>query len=191
MHIFFPVKFKSAADNDNDLAARTIPANNFFVHQIREIHIVRYGDDQPVLPLINNLDIYRYSDEILKHMPEKALKTFQNQLLYSKKEKVLNNANRDRRLNNTLAANAADRTDANLSNRIPKFQDQIKNNFAYRIPLKFLCYIAKVNQCIKIKFDTKFMLMLKTEMKKLFETNANNVANLGAEIIFTDVLFIQ
>ena len=60
------------------MAARTIPANNFFVHQIREIHIVRYGDDQPVLPLINNLDIYRYSDEILKHMPEKALKTFQN-----------------------------------------------------------------------------------------------------------------
>ena len=29
----------------------------FFVHWIREIDTVRYGDDQPVLPLMNNLDI--------------------------------------------------------------------------------------------------------------------------------------
>ena len=64
------------------------------------------------------MDIYRYLDEILKHIPEKALKTFQNLLLYSNKKVILNNANRDRKLNNTLAANAADRTDANLSNRI-------------------------------------------------------------------------
>ena len=32
MSICFPLKFKSADDNDNDLAARTIPVNNFFVH---------------------------------------------------------------------------------------------------------------------------------------------------------------
>ena len=74
IHICFPLKFRSAADNDNDLAARTIPVNNFFV--LREIDIVRYGDNEPVLPLIKNLYIYRYSDEILKHTPQKALKTF-------------------------------------------------------------------------------------------------------------------
>ena len=58
IHTCFPLKFKSAADNDNYLAARTIPVNNFYL--LRKIDIVRYGDDQTVLPLINNLDIYRY-----------------------------------------------------------------------------------------------------------------------------------
>ena len=30
IHIYFPFKFKSTADNDSNLAARTIPINNFF-----------------------------------------------------------------------------------------------------------------------------------------------------------------
>ena len=33
IRICFPLKFKSAADNDNDLEARTIPVNNFFFAQ--------------------------------------------------------------------------------------------------------------------------------------------------------------
>ena len=77
-----------------------------------------YDDNQPMLPIINNLDIHRYLDEMLKQMPEKVLKTFQNLLLCNNKKVILNNTNRDRRLNNTLTANAADRTDANLSDRI-------------------------------------------------------------------------
>ena len=36
------------------------------------------------LPLTNVIDIYRYSDEVLKHTPIHALKTIQNDLLYSK-----------------------------------------------------------------------------------------------------------
>ena len=56
-------------------------------------------------------------------MPGKALKTFQNLLLHSNKKVILSNTNIDRRLNNTLAANASDRTDTNLSDRIAKFQD--------------------------------------------------------------------
>ena len=59
----------------------------------------------------------------------------------------------------------------------------------YRIPFKFLCNIGKVNQCIK--FNNKFTLIPETEMKKIFETNASNVANLDAEIFFTNVVFIQ
>ena len=110
-------------------------------------------------------------------------------LLHSNKKVILNNANRHRRLNNILAANAADRTDAKLSDRIAIFQDQIKNKFLDRIPLKLSCNIGKVNQYIKLK--TKFTLMLETEMKNLFGTNANNAANLDAEIIFTDAPFIQ
>ena len=34
-------------------------------------------------------------------MPEKALKTFQNSLLYSSKKVILNTTNRDKTLNNT------------------------------------------------------------------------------------------
>ena len=101
MPICFPFKFKSADDNDNNLGAGAILVNNSFGHRIKEINIVRYGDDKPVLPLINNFDIYRYSDKILKHMPEKALKTFQNSLLYSSKKVILNTTNRDKTLNNT------------------------------------------------------------------------------------------
>ena len=46
--------------------------------------------------------------------------------MYSNKKVILNNANRDRKLNNTLAANATDRTDANLSDRIANLWDQKK-----------------------------------------------------------------
>ena len=41
MHLCFSLKFKSAADNDNDLLAETVPVNNFFAHWIREINIAR------------------------------------------------------------------------------------------------------------------------------------------------------
>ena len=33
-----------------------------------------YGYDIPILPLTNKVNIFRYSDEMLKHMAEKALK---------------------------------------------------------------------------------------------------------------------
>ena len=115
MHLCFSLKFKSAADNDNDLLAGTVPVNNFFAHWIREINIARYGDDQSILPLINTVDIYRYSDDLLKHMLEKVLKTYRSSLLYSNKKIVLTNENRDKRLNYTNWTNAADKTDANLS----------------------------------------------------------------------------
>ena len=55
--------------------------NKFFAHWIKEIDIKRYGDDMPILPLISTVDIYRYSNELI---PKDALKTIQNDLLYSK-----------------------------------------------------------------------------------------------------------
>ena len=73
-HFCFPLKFKSAADNGNDIAAGLITVNNFFVHWIKEINIKRYNDDMPILPLTNTVDIFQYSDEILKHMLKDALK---------------------------------------------------------------------------------------------------------------------
>ena len=44
VHLCFPIKIKSAADNDNDIVAGVIPVNNFFAHWIKEIDIKRYGD---------------------------------------------------------------------------------------------------------------------------------------------------
>ena len=75
----FPIKIKSAVDND-DTRAGVTPVNNFFAYWIKEIYIERYGDDMPILPLTNTVDINRYFDEHLKHMPTDASKTIENDL---------------------------------------------------------------------------------------------------------------
>ena len=75
VHLCFPMKIKSATNNNNDIAAGVIPLNNFFAHWIKEIGIKRYGDDIPILPLTNTVKIYKYFDEMLKHMPKDALAT--------------------------------------------------------------------------------------------------------------------
>ena len=77
IHFCFPLKLKSKANNDDDFAARTITVNIFFAHWIKEINLVRYGDDVPVLPTTNTVDVYRYSDELLKHMLcQKSIKCY-------------------------------------------------------------------------------------------------------------------
>ena len=63
-------KIKSKGNNANDIAAGTIPENNFFAHLLKELDIKRYGHAIP----IKTVEVYRYSDEMLKPMPEKALK---------------------------------------------------------------------------------------------------------------------
>ena len=68
-------------------------------------------------------------------------------------------------------------------------QDNLCNHQnIYRIALGFLCDLGLVNQCFK--FNTKYILMLETEMQKLFETNVNQNADAllrtaGADIVFT------
>ena len=81
VHLCFLIKTKSTAVEDKDITGGTIPVNKFFAHWIKEIDIKRYGDDMPILPLISTVDIYRYSNELI---PKDALKTIQNDLLYSK-----------------------------------------------------------------------------------------------------------
>ena len=70
IHFCFPIKIKSATDDDN-ITAACVPVNNFLAHWIKEIDIKRSSDDIPILPLSNTVDIYRYSDEMSKHMPKK------------------------------------------------------------------------------------------------------------------------
>ena len=91
-------------------------------------------------------------------MPKEDLTAMEKNLLYFK-EKVILADGRDRWVNNV--ANTVDApkiTDANLTKRIEKFQDQLKNEHIYRIPLKFMCSLGLVNQCVK--FNAKFTLML-------------------------------
>ena len=58
-------------------------------------------------------------------MPKDALKTIKNDISYSKKKIVIPGNNADRRAHYMNAANAANRTDQDLTNRIAKFQIQL------------------------------------------------------------------
>ena len=82
VHLVFPMKIKKSPDNNNDLDATLITVNNIFAHWIKEIDIKRHGDDIPVLPLTNTVEIYKYSDAMLKYEDDEASKTYQNDLLY-------------------------------------------------------------------------------------------------------------
>lgn len=150
-------KSYAAANADVDM----ITVNNLFAVMLKEINIKRYSDDIPILPLNNVLDVYIYPDVKLKHMPEKSLKTFQSDLLYS------NKTGRDRTVNNTNDVD--DRSDDKLDDRITKFHNLLGiNNKVYRIPLRFLVDLGLAN--FPIKFDTKFVFTLEQNYNKLFES---------------------
>ena len=90
--------------------------------------------------------------------------TIENNLLYCE-EKVILAAGQDRRANNVAnAADAPEKTDPNLTKRIQKFQEQLKNESVYRVPLKSLCSLELLNQFVG--FNTKFILTLETNMNK-------------------------
>ena len=177
VHIVFPLKIKKKTNVANDILATEITVNNFFVHWIKEIDIKRLGDDVPVLPTTNTIEIYKYSDAMLKHVPKKALKVIENDLLYSRK-KVKLPAGEERRDEHTAnAENANNRTDDNIDERIQKFQNQLKTDYFYRIPLKYICNLGKVNQ--PIRFNTKWRITFEQDMQRLFEANTNLGAAAG------------
>ena len=104
----------------NDILATEITVNNFFAHWIKEIDIKRLGDDIHILPTTNTIDIYKYFNAMLKHLPKKALKVIENDLLYSKKKVKLPD-DEDRQDERTAAGEDADiRTDNNINERIQK-----------------------------------------------------------------------
>ena len=169
MYLWMPMQIKKkkttnvATDIDNDL----ITVNNFFAHFLKEIDIKRYGDDVRILPTNNAVDVYRYYDAMLKHIPNDALKTFDEKLLYSRKLIKLS-GNNDRRPNNDNDAD--NRTDDSLTDRLDKFSDLISKETIYKIPLRFLVDIGLVN--FPIAFDTRFISTLLQDLNKLFESNA-------------------
>ena len=140
-----------------------IPVNNFFKHWAKDVNIKRYGDDIAILPINKTLDIYRYSDAILKHLPDDVLATFQDQLLYSKKPVIIkgNAANTiaDRRNHIAVAARKSN-TDDNIDDRIAKFNkdNTLHDQKVYRIPLKYLVDIGLVNLPTEFNVKSTFNL---------------------------------
>ena len=78
-------------------------------------------------------------------MPKDSIKMFENTLLYSKKM-VKYPANQDRRPNNN--AIAVLRTNENIAEIIQKLTNMINMTKTYRVPLRYLCDIGKVNHPI-------------------------------------------
>ena len=126
-------------------------------------------------------------------MENNALKTVQNDLLYSNK-KVSLSTGRDRRKHYTTQnADLINRTDENLDDRLDKFSDQLQDEYYYMIPLRFLCDLGLVNQ--PVKFNIKWFVTFEQDYQKIFETKANQAndalsTSVDAKIILTATLYL-
>ena len=176
-----------------------IPVNNFFAHFVKEISITKYGSDKELIPTFSPYEKYQYVDSILKHLPEKALKTIEKTHLYSKNPVYYTEVSIDRRIHNgdgiattgltadqvtTLKKNYT--KDLNLGDCIAKFKNIIKNEHVYRIPLRYFTDLGKINFPTKIDYRVK--LHLEKETKKLFESR--KVLASGSAIPTPDVKII-
>ena len=145
------------------MLATEITVNNLFAHWIKEIDIKSLGDDILILPTTNTINIYLQIFPCnVKAFAKKVLKVIENDLLYSKKKVKLPDGE-DRQDRRTSDANADNRTDDNINERIQNFQNQLQKVYWYRIPLKYICDLGLVN--ILIKFNTKWRLTFETNMQ--------------------------
>ena len=133
VHLVFPLKIKKKSNTANNIATTATTVNNFFAHWIKEIDIKRLGDDTPILPTSNTVEIYKYSDAILKHIPKEALEVIENDLLYSRKKVKMPDGEARRKKHTASGGDATERTDDNLDERIKKFNTQLKTTYYYRI----------------------------------------------------------
>ena len=115
MHLCIPMQIKNNSNAANDIVDDLMIVNNFFVQFVKEIDIRRYGNDIRILSTNNNVDVYRYSDAMLKYMLDDALKTYEETLYSIKVVKPANNF--DGCPNNTDNS----RTDVNLNDRMIDF----------------------------------------------------------------------
>ena len=116
------------------------------------------------MPTFSPYEIYQYSDAMLKHLSKNALKKTEKTMLYSKELVYFKRTTLERRVHNSNTAN--DITDLNINERITKFQNHLKNEFVYRVPLRYFTDIGKINFPLKIDFRIKSHL--ESDMKKLF-----------------------
>ena len=163
MILCLPRSFRKKTNKSNAIDGDMIPVNNFFAYWIKDVTVKGYGDDIAVLPIKTTLDIYRYSEAMLKHLPKDVLATFQDELLYSK-EKVIIKGNATNTLaerrNHVAAAARSSNTDGNIDDRINKFNanNALSTLKVYRIPLRYLVDLGLVN--LPTAFDVKFAFNL-------------------------------
>ena len=154
-----------------------ITVSNFFAHFVKEISITKYGSDKELISTFSLYEIYQYSDSMLKHLPAETLKTIEKTFLYSKSPAYYTDVNIDRRNHNgdglnTTGLSAAQITtlernyakDLNIDDRITKFQNILKTEHIYRIPLRYFTDLGKINFPTEINHPIK--LHLDTEIKK-------------------------
>ena len=183
-----------------------IIVNNFFAHWVKEISITKYGSDKELPLTFSPWEVYQYSEQMLKHLPKDSLKTIEKNHLYSKVPIHFASTLYDRRNHNSAnvvltGLTAAKQTekekhakDLNIDQRIELFQTQLKNEFVYRIPLRYFSNIGKIN--FPTKIDYRIKMFLETNMEKLLESRKVLAANaaipkVDAEIIFTKASYIQ
>ena len=116
MTLVVPIYFKKSTDKTADVDVVTV--NTFFAGWLKEIYIRRYPNGVRILPTNKTVEVYNYAAQQIKHLPRKSLDDIKETILYDKNTVVLT-GNRDRRLNKTDTP--ADRTDANLSERVTDF----------------------------------------------------------------------
>ena len=151
----------NAADIDADL----ITVNNFFAYWVKEISITRYSSNKELPPTFSPLEIYQYSDSMLKHLPADSLKTISKTLLYDKQPVYYANTSYNRRNHNAngvdlTSLNAAAQTakkpaqakDLSIDKRMANFQNLLKNEHIYRVPLIYFSDNGKINLPTKIDY---------------------------------------
>ena len=74
-------------------------------------------------------------------------------LLYSKWPVYFNKTTIDRRIHNRTGATIAnDAKDLNIDERITEIQNQLKNEYVYRVPQRYFTDLGKINFPLKIDF---------------------------------------
>ena len=135
------------------------------------------------------------------------LKIIQNMHLFSRKPMYFADVSFERRNHNAsgvtltglntneqITARKAHAKDLKIDDRIKLFKEQLKNEYVYRIPLRYFSDNGKIIFPTKINYRIK--LFLETDMERLFESRkplANNatIPEVDAEIIFTRAPIIQ
>ena len=144
---------------------------------------------------------------MLKNLPKHSLKAIQKTHLYSKQPIYFACTLYDRRKHNStnvvLTGLTAEKQterkqkhakDLNIDERIELFKNQLKNEFLYRIPLRYFSDTGKINFPTKIDYQIK--MFLETNMEKLFESrkvlaSGAAIPEVDAEILFTRAPFVQ
>ena len=84
---------------------------------------------------------------------------------FLQKPVYFNRTTLEQRAFNSTTANYI--TNLKIEDRITKFQDKLKNEFVYRITLRYFKDIRKINFPFKVDFRIKYHL--ENDMKKLFQ----------------------